>query len=110
MSITVTRSGDVSVSATVQFATADVSALNSADYGAMSGILTFAPGETSKTFFISITDDATKEATETFNIVLSNATNAKLGSPTTATVSITDNDKRTRAPRVATTTRSLRNL
>ena len=101
VTITVTRTGSASTSASVQFATSDGSALSPGDYGAVSGTLTFAPGETAKTFNVSIVDDAIKESTETFNVVLSNASNANLGSPTVATVSIVDNDRRIRAPRIS---------
>ena len=71
------------------------------DYRVTSGTLTFAAGETSKSFAVPITDDIVKEPNETFNVTLSNASNANLGSPATASVSIVDNDKRARGPRVA---------
>jgi hypothetical protein len=52
----------------------------------------FASGETSKTIYIPIVDDAYAEGDETFTISLANPTNASLGTPATATITILDND------------------
>ncbi len=46
------------------------------DYTAVSGTLTFAPGETTKTVFVPVLNDALAEPTETFTLNLSNATGA----------------------------------
>jgi len=60
------------------------------------GTLRFAAGEQMKTFQIFITDDAYVDGTETFALCLSNPTGGlTLGSPNTATVTITDNDSST---------------
>jgi hypothetical protein len=56
------------------------------------GTISFAAGETAKTFIIPVTDDSYVEAPESFTVALANATNASLGTPATATVTITDND------------------
>src|SRR6185369_12869645 len=96
VTITVTRSGGAAVSASVQYATANGSASSAGDYTAMSGIITFAAGERSKSFSVFVTDDGVKEANETFSVGLSNAANAVLGSPASATVTIIDNDKKAR--------------
>ena len=48
--ITVTRSGDTSGSATVNYATVDGSASQKSQYEIALGKLTFNPGDTSKTF------------------------------------------------------------
>ena len=61
---------------TVNFATADGSALAGSDYNSASGSLTFNPGETTKTITVSILGDSDKELTETFSLKLSNALNA----------------------------------
>src|SRR6185295_8448657 len=50
----------------------------------------FAGGETSKTISIPIIDDSYAEGNETFNISLSSPTNASLGSPASATITIGD--------------------
>src|SRR3989454_372569 len=91
--ITVTRSGDNSGAATVDFETADVSARQRTDYTLAAGTLTFAPGDTSKTFRVLISDDVYVEGNETLNLTLSNPTGgAVLGSPSAAVLTITDND------------------
>ena len=64
---------------TVNYATADNTALAGTDYVAMSGVLTFAPGQQSKTVSVIINGDTTFEASETFNVNLSNAINATIG-------------------------------
>jgi hypothetical protein len=62
-----------------------------ADYAAASGTLTFAPGETSKTITVAVAGDALDEVEEGFSVVLSNPTNATLGT-STAAGRIVDND------------------
>src|SRR5712691_1408959 len=58
----------------VDYATADGTALAGSDYASTSGTLTFAPGETSKSVPVTIVDDALAEDDETFTLHLSNAT------------------------------------
>jgi len=48
------------------------------DYAAVSGTLTFAPGETTKTIVVSITGDTKKEKDETFFVNLSGPSNATI--------------------------------
>jgi hypothetical protein len=62
------------------------------DYATSLDTLTFAAGETTKTFQIPIINDVFHEADETFSIVLSNPVGATLGIPSTAVVTINDND------------------
>src|SRR5207302_4427456 len=62
------------------------------DYLTTIGIMIFAAGETSKTFSISIIDDSYAEGPETFFVGLNNPTGAGWGIPTTATVTIIDNE------------------
>jgi len=52
--------------------------------------LSFAPGETAKTFDVLISEDSITEGTEVFTVALSNPTGATLGTPATATVQILD--------------------
>ena len=92
VTVTVTRSGDTSGAATVDFATSDGAATQSKDYEVASGTLSFAAGETSKMFSVMIVDDVFVEGNESFNFTLKNATGATLGSPNSATVAIIDND------------------
>ena len=58
---------------TVDWATADGTAVAEEDYTAASGTLTFAPGETSKTVSIVVLDDTVEDSGETFTLQLSNA-------------------------------------
>jgi hypothetical protein len=64
------------------------------DYVATSGTLTFAPGVTSQTITIATPDDAVVEGSEFFTVTLASPTPAgtSLGSPSSATVTITDTD------------------
>ena len=91
--ITVNRFGDISESVRVDYATSDGTATSRTDYITSSGTLQFGPGETVKSFNVLVEDDAYAEGTETLNLSLGNPTGgAFLGSPATATLSITDND------------------
>ncbi|MBV9927658.1 MAG: TIGR03118 family protein [Acidobacteria bacterium] len=95
---TVVRTGDTSGTATVNYNTFDESraghASQKSDYEIALGTLNFAAGETSKTFRILIVDDKFVEGDETIDLLLSNPTGAGvgLGSPSTAEVTILDND------------------
>jgi uncharacterized protein (TIGR03118 family) len=95
---TVVRTGDTSGTATVNYNTFDESeaghASQKSDYEIALGTLTFNPGETSKTFRILIVNDTFVEGDETISLALSNPTGAGvgLGSPSTAEVTILDND------------------
>ena len=59
--------------------------------GTLTGTLSFAPGETSKTFTVSTAQDTTDEADETFTVTLSSPANATLGDAT-GTGTIADDD------------------
>lgn len=61
---------------TVNYATVDGSATAGADYQAVAGVLTFAPGETAKSVHVAIHDDVVGESTESFQLQLSNPMNA----------------------------------
>ena len=82
---------------TVEFSTTDGTATEGADYTAATGSLTFSPGGAlSQTISVSVTDDAVEESDETFDVTLSNPTQATLdGDATTATGMILDNDATT---------------
>lgn len=96
--VTITRSGDASGSASVSYNTFDETqaghASQKSDYEIALGSVSFAPGETSKTFRILVVNDNFFEGDETVSLALSNptGTGAGLGSPNTAEVTITDND------------------
>jgi Tol biopolymer transport system component len=90
--ITGNRTGDTAGTSTVDFASSNGSASQAKDYQVASGTLTFAPGQTSRTFRVLLVDDAFVEGNETLNLTLSNATGATLGSPSAAVLTIIDND------------------
>jgi predicted extracellular nuclease len=65
--------------ATVNYATADNTAFAGLyDYTATNGILTFNPGDTSKTISVPIIGDTVSEGTEVFHVNLSGAVNATI--------------------------------
>lgn len=64
---------------TVDYATANGSAVAGSDYTAISGTKTFNPGETTKQISVPIINDLTVEQNEAFTINLSNPVNANPG-------------------------------
>jgi hypothetical protein len=88
----VTRTGNTSAAATVDYATTDATATERSDYMAALGTLTFAPGETSKVVSVFIVDDRYGEAPESFNVTLSNPIGCTLGSPAAISVTINSNE------------------
>jgi uncharacterized delta-60 repeat protein len=92
VTVTVERTGGNAGSAEVNYFTSNGTA-NSLDYTQTSGKLTFADGETSKTVAVPITNDSVNERDETFAFNLGTvAGSATLGTPTTAVVTITNDD------------------
>ncbi len=75
---TVTLSATSLSPVTVAYSTRTDTALSPTDYTVVSGTLTFASGETSKTISVPILGDTTIESTEQFFLDLSSATNATL--------------------------------
>jgi len=75
---TVTLSDPSSVTASVQYSTANGTATAGSDYVAKSGTLTFSPGTTSQTISVTVINDTTAEPDETFFVKLFNATNATI--------------------------------
>ncbi len=93
VAITVTRTGSSSGAVTVNYAAAGGTATAGSDYGVVSGTLAFADGETSRTFTVTLLDDALVEADETFTLTLSSpGGGAVLGSPAAAVFTILDDD------------------
>lgn len=88
---TVTRNPAISMTSTVQWSTADGTAVAVEDYVAASGTLTFNPGDTTKTISIVVPGDNVDELTETFFVNLTNATAATImRTPGTGTILNTD--------------------
>jgi hypothetical protein len=87
--ITVTRTGDTSAAATVQYATSDGTALAGQDYTVTNGVLTFNPTEASKTFAIPVLNNPASRGDRTVNLTLSLPSGTTLGTQSTAVLTIT---------------------
>jgi hypothetical protein len=92
--IEVTLSEPATRAVTVTAATSDGTATEGDDYTETSTTLTFAPGTTSQTFEVPILDNAEDEDDETVTLTLSDPQNATLGDPSSATLTIGDDDER----------------
>jgi len=103
VNLVVTRSGDTTAAASVDFATSDSAgaqncnvvngiASSRCDYETRITTLPFGAGETSKIVAVLINEDSYLEGPENFTVNLSNPAGAVLGTPAAATVTITDND------------------
>ncbi|MGB3207051.1 MAG: Calx-beta domain-containing protein [Crinalium sp.] len=87
---TVSLSNPSTQTITVNYATANGTALTGSDYTSTTGTLTFNPGVTSQAINIPIVNDSVNEANETFTLAISTPTNANLGTTNTVTTTITD--------------------
>ncbi|HEY0101627.1 MAG TPA: Calx-beta domain-containing protein, partial [Pyrinomonadaceae bacterium] len=104
VTLTVLRSGDLSNAASVDYRTVDVDtfttgcanggqgAFGRCDFSATYGRLAFSPGELHKTITIPLINDGHSEATEPFQVVLSNPVGLILGGTSTAQVHVLDDD------------------
>jgi large repetitive protein len=92
MQFTVTLSRLSSRNVTVQYSTANGTAIAGSDYnGVTNSALTIAAGQTQATFNITVRGDFIDEPNETFTVTLNTPTNATLGTAT-GTGTIIDND------------------
>jgi len=92
--ITITRIGGLGGAVAVTFATRNGTATAGSDYAAISGPIFFNPTEVTKTVTIPISDDQQLEPNETILLRLTDPTNgATLGGPSTATLTIVDNEQ-----------------
>jgi hypothetical protein len=105
--INVTRTGNTTLGATVDYLTDDGSlpgvnvpcstinntARERCDFTRAAGTLQFAPGQASQSFTVLISDDSYVEGPETLQLVLSNpVSGSQLGSQSSATLTINDDD------------------
>lgn len=77
----------------VNYATADGTATAGSDYQSVSGRLSFAPGETSKTIAVPVYGDRLAEANESFVVTLGGAQRARIGDGT-GVVTIVEDEPR----------------
>jgi len=91
-SVMVSRSGDASGTATVDYAATAGTASADVDFTPGSGTLSFASGETSKSFSVAVLPDSLPEGAETIHLTLSNPTGgASLsGGTSTLTIGVSD--------------------
>jgi hypothetical protein len=93
LTLTASRSGGSAGAASVQYATAGGTATSGTDFTAASGSLNWADGESgARSVTVTVANDTTVEAAETFTVTLADATGASLSAPSTATVTINDED------------------
>jgi hypothetical protein len=87
--VTVTRTGGSSGAASVQYATANGTAVAGTDYTPASGTVSWGSGDaTSKTFSVAVSNAAPYTGSKTFNVVLANASGSTLGTPASSTVTV----------------------
>ncbi|MGB3557339.1 MAG: right-handed parallel beta-helix repeat-containing protein [Geitlerinemataceae cyanobacterium] len=92
--VTITRSGDTSQAATINFTTTSLGTVNPAtaetDYTPVATTVNFAPGETTATVEIPLLPDADIEADEGVSLLLHNPVGTTLGTQTAASLTILD--------------------
>ena len=88
---TLGRSGNTSSSLTVNY-TIGGTATNGTDYGSLSGTVTFAAGSATATVAVNPINDNLYEGNETVTLTLAAATTYTIGTNSTATLTITDDD------------------
>ncbi|MBI5156346.1 S-layer homology domain-containing protein [Candidatus Peregrinibacteria bacterium] len=88
--ITVMRVGGTKGAASVNYAANGGSATNGVDYVGVAGTLSFAVGESSKTFDVPLMKDTSADAGETILLNLSNPVGTILGDPIIASILMSD--------------------
>ena len=88
----VTKTGATELPATVDIASTDVTTTAPDDYAPIAKTLNFAQAVTEQSVTVTFKDDTEDELTEDFTVTLSNPTAARLGTTTSATVELTDDD------------------
>ncbi len=93
LTIPLVRTGGSTGSVDVSYGAIDGTASNGVDFLAMDGVLTFGDGETNQSITVTIVDDGATNGNRRFTVTLSDPTGgATLGSPTTITVTILDDE------------------
>jgi uncharacterized repeat protein (TIGR02543 family) len=91
-SFTVSRTGAVTTSLRVYYSTSGSTATSGTDYIALPGYVDIPAGQSSAVISVSVIDDAIVESSETVQLTISSNAAYAIGSPSYATVTITDND------------------
>jgi len=93
--MTLIRRDDTSIPASVSYSRTSGSATPDQDFKLEPGVVNFAPGETSKTIAVAITNDTDREDAETIDVSLTDASSgAAVGASTSASVTIGASDQR----------------
>jgi hypothetical protein len=93
LTVTVLRNGGSSGTANVNYATVNGSATSGTDYTGINGTLTFAAGETSKTFSIASLNNSSITGNRSFTVTLSTPTGGSvLGEAKSSPVTIFDDE------------------
>jgi YD repeat-containing protein len=93
IAVSVSRVGGSSGAASVQYQTANGTAIAGTNYTSTSGTLNWADADgAAKSFSVPILDDHRFDANTAFTITLSSATGATLGTQATASVTVTNTD------------------
>jgi hypothetical protein len=98
LEVTVTRTGDTSEAVSAVYEVESGTAVRGSDVVGSTGRVTFAPGETTKTFTLFITDDTHVEGAEKFSVQLTPEGEAVAGERASVAVTINDNDTDPTAP------------
>ena len=103
--VTVTRSGGSTGAVSVAYNVSGGTAAAGSDFTASNGVLNWPDGDlTSRSFIVTIIDDASVENAESIQLTLTNISGgAGYGAPTSATLTINDNDLPSSQPIVAVT-------
>ncbi len=102
---TITLAGATLRTVTVVAETTGGTATSGIDFQARRSVLTFAPGEKTKTFSVAVVDDADSEPQETFTVDLHDATNATITkSRGVATIQASDQQLASSTPPASTPT------
>jgi inhibitor of cysteine peptidase len=98
LEVAVTRTGDTSEEVSAVYEVESGTAVRGSDVVGSTGRVTFAPGETTKTFTLFITDDTHVEGAENFSVLLTPEGEAVAGERASVAVTINDNDTDPMAP------------
>ena len=77
---------------TVAYSVTGGTAVSGTDYTLAPGVLTFLPGQTSRSFVVTILDNLLSQDNRRLDISLSSPSNAQLGSPSVTSLTIVDDD------------------
>jgi len=92
ISLAVVLSAVSAVDVTVDWSTADGTAVAGDDFDADAGVLTIPAGEMTGTVEVSLIDDAQPEDAESFSVILADPVGADLGAVTSSSITVTDDD------------------